>query len=73
MNRDESEREGLTLWEVIGSTLAAAIGVQNKANKERDFSRGRPGQFILAGLIFTTLFVIVVIGAVKLILSMTGA
>ncbi|NJN51140.1 MAG: DUF2970 domain-containing protein [Gammaproteobacteria bacterium] len=73
MADDKPERGGLTLWEVIGSTFAAVIGVQKKVNKERDFTHGRPSQFIVAGLIFTAVFVLVVYGVVKLILALTGA
>ena len=43
----------LTLLQVTGSVLAAGFGVQSKENKQRDFSRGKPLQFIAAGLIFT--------------------
>jgi Protein of unknown function (DUF2970) len=59
----------LTFWEVLGSTLAAAIGVQKKVNKERDFTRGNPVHFIIAGIIFTTIFVLAVVVVVKLVLS----
>ena len=68
MTDDKTDRDGLSFWELIGSTLAAAIGVQKKSNKERDFSRGRPLQFILAGVIFTALFVLAVVAVVQLVL-----
>jgi len=64
---DKTDRDGLSFWELVGSTLAAAIGVQKKANKERDFSRGRPLQFIVAGILFTTLFVLAVVAVVQLV------
>ena len=66
---DEPEQRPLTFWEVLGSTLAAAIGVQKKVNKERDFTRGNPLHFIIAGIIFTTVFVLAVVLVVKLVLS----
>ena len=59
----------ITWWQVIGSTLAAAIGVQKRANRERDFSRGRPMQFIVAGIVFTAMFVLIVVLVVRLVLS----
>ena len=68
MTDDKTDREGLSFWELVGSTLAAAIGVQKKSNKERDFSRGRPLQFIIAGILFTTLFVLAVVAVVQLVL-----
>jgi hypothetical protein len=49
-----SRRPGtLTLREVMGSVLAAGFGVQSKENKVRDFSHGRPLQFIVTGVTFT--------------------
>ena len=52
---------------VVRSTLAAAIGVQSKKNRERDFEEGNAGTFIVAGILFTVLFVatiVVVVSAV---------
>ena len=49
------------------STLAAAIGVQSKKNRERDFEEGNASTFIVAGILFTVLFVatiVVVVSAV---------
>ena len=57
-----------TAFEVMLSVMAAAIGVQNSKNRERDFSQGNPLVFIMAGLIFTVLFVLSVIGVVYLVL-----
>jgi len=50
--------------------LAAALGVQSGKNRSRDFSRGKPSHFILLGVIFTALFVIVLLAAVKLVLHL---
>lgn len=66
--RDEPARQSLSVWEVIGSTLAAAIGVQSSRNRERDFTRGKPWQFIAAGIIFTALFVLTIALVVTLVL-----
>ncbi|MBF8162640.1 DUF2970 domain-containing protein [Ectopseudomonas hydrolytica] len=60
----------LTLWEMLQSVLAAALGVQSGKNRSRDFGRGKPSHFILLGLMFTGLFVLVLLGAVKLILHL---
>lgn len=62
-------KQPLTFLEIVGSTFAAAIGVQSKANKKRDFSQGKPLQFIFAGLIFATIFVVSVIAVVRVVLS----
>nr|WP_051084053.1 DUF2970 domain-containing protein [Gilvimarinus chinensis] len=39
------------------STLAAAVGVQSHKNRERDFASGSIFPYILAGVIFTGLFI----------------
>lgn len=69
-DEDAEERSGgLTIWQLIGSAIAAAIGVQSSENRKRDFSKGKPGQFIAIGIVFTALFVLVMIGVVNLVLS----
>jgi len=63
------EKKPLSFLEILGSTFAAAIGVQSKANKQRDFSQGRPTQFIFAGIIFAAIFVVSVVAVVRTVLS----
>lgn len=70
-NQDkDSEQSPLTLREMLQSILAAALGVQSGKNRSRDFSRGKPSHFILLGVLFTALFVIVLLVTVKLILHL---
>ena len=52
------EKKGTGFWSVVQSVMAAGIGVQSRANKERDFNHGKPLHFIIGGLIGTVLFVI---------------
>ena len=54
---------------IIQSTLAAAIGVQSKKKRERDFEEGNAGAFIAAGIIFTALFITTVLGVVQWVLA----
>lgn len=63
------QRSRLSLGQMLGSTLAAALGVQSRANRERDFSRGKALHFILLGIAFTVAFVLAVLGVVNLVLS----
>ena len=68
---DDQQEEELgepSFLEVTMSVLAAALGVQNAKNRERDFTRGNPLVFIAAGLIFTVLFVLTLVGVVYLVL-----
>ena len=62
----------VTLWQVIKSTAAAAFGVQSEAARQRDFANGSAGRFIIAGLVFTAVFVVVLIVVVNLVLSQAG-
>lgn len=61
----QDEKQGLSALQVVGSVLAAALGVQSSRNRERDFKQGHFGVFIAAGIIFTALFV----GAVYLVVT----
>lgn len=65
-----AEESAPTLWQVIHSVLAAFFGVQSEKNRQRDFRRGKPWQYIVVGLIATALFVLLMIGLVKLVLRL---
>lgn len=52
------QSKGTGFWSVVQSVMAAGIGVQSRANKERDFTQGKPLHFIVGGLIGTILFVV---------------
>lgn len=69
---DTENSEPLTFWQVLGSTLAAAFGVQSSRNRKRDFSRGTARQFILMGIAFTAVFVVVMVLLVQAVLSLSG-
>jgi hypothetical protein len=67
IGHDEEGRLGPL--QVVGSVLAAALGVQSSRNRERDFRNGRFGVFIAAGIVFTALFVGSVYMVVTAVLS----
>jgi hypothetical protein len=46
-----------TILQTIKSVLAAFIGVQSDKNRKIDFEQGSLTSYIIAGLIFTILFV----------------
>lgn len=62
----------ITFLQVMLSVMSAFLGVQNKERRIRDFSYGTPRQFILAGIILTIVFVMILFSAVKLVLSLVG-
>lgn len=63
------DAQPISFWTVVASTLAAAIGVQSRANKERDFASGRVAPFIVAGLLFTVAFIAVLVTVVNLVIG----
>lgn len=69
---EKDDDKPLTLWEMLQSVLAAAIGVQSGKNRSRDFSRGKPSHFIILGVAFTLMFVLVIFAVVKLVLHLAG-
>ncbi|MDR5865694.1 DUF2970 domain-containing protein [Halomonas koreensis] len=48
------------MWQVIKSVLAAFFGVQKEARRREDFTRGRAGPFIAAGLVMGLALVILI-------------
>jgi hypothetical protein len=69
---DEQPPSPPTFWQMLHSVLAAALGVQSSKNRARDFSQGKPGHFIALGLFFTLVFVLILVGVVKLVLHLAG-
>ncbi len=57
----------LGFMEIVLSVFAAALGVQNSKNQERDFKNGSPVAFIVAGLIFTIIFVVTIVTIVSFV------
>jgi hypothetical protein len=57
-----------TLKQVIQSVLAALIGVQSEANRERDFEHGSLPSFLIVGVIATVLFILILVTIVAFIL-----
>jgi len=66
-SRSREDQAGLSLWQVICSVFAAGFGVQSKENKVRDFSSGRPHQFIIVGVLFTMAFMLGLIAIINII------
>ncbi|KAB0492139.1 DUF2970 domain-containing protein [Pseudomonas psychrophila] len=69
---DPAQNKPPTFWQVLHSVMAAAFGVQSAKNRTRDFSHGKPSQFLLLGLLFTGVFALTLFGIVKLVLYVAG-
>ena len=58
-----------TIFEVAKSVLAAFAGVQSDANREKDFTQGSLKIYVIAGIVFTVVFVGVIIFIVSAVLG----
>lgn len=67
--QDKPNDKAPNILQVIGSVLAAFVGIQNKKNKERDFKHGNHKVFIAVGIIMTLVFLISVLTVVQLVLA----
>ena len=61
-----------SLFDVLKSVLAAAFGVQSSEKHQRDFQHGKPSQYIIIGLLFTLVFILLVVGVVRLVMWLAG-
>lgn len=58
-----------TILQTIKSVLAAFIGVQSDKNRQIDFEQGSLKAYIIAGLIFTVAFILLIVFVVSKVLS----
>jgi hypothetical protein len=56
-------------WQVVGSVLAASFGVQSSKNRERDFKEGSFKTFVIAGILFTAIFIATIYLVVSTVLE----
>lgn len=66
---DNDENQKLGLRQIFASVIASFAGVQSDERRQRDFSKGRPRDFIIVGLIITLVFILTVWGVVELVTS----
>ena len=73
MTTEKSEKQKkITLFSFMGSIVAAWFGVQTKANRERDFEHGKFHHFVIGGISFAVLFILLVVGIVKVVMHFAG-
>lgn len=65
----DGSEETMSLWETTQSVLFAMLGVQKSKNAKRDFTKGKASHFIIIGIAFGILFVLIVALCVNVILS----
>jgi hypothetical protein len=72
-NKEEHTRhKRITPFSFMSSIFAAAFGVQSNKNRERDFEHGKFHHFIIGGIVFAVLFILLVVGIVKLVMHYAG-
>lgn len=57
------------ILKIMQSVLAGAIGVQSNRRREEDFSSQSPWPYIIAGVLFTAIFVAGLIVVVQLVIA----
>ena len=64
--------KGTGIRAILQSALASAFGVQSRKNQDRDFQKGRPADFVIAGIVGTLLFITVLVVVVNIVLGASG-
>lgn len=74
MNTEKPEQhKKITPFSFMGSIVAAWFGVQTRENRERDFQHGKFHHFVIGGIIFAVLFVLLVVVMVKVVMHFATA
>ncbi|MCK5666336.1 MAG: DUF2970 domain-containing protein [Thiotrichaceae bacterium] len=68
INDKTNKTKKITPLSFMGSIIAAWFGVQTKTNRERDFEHGKFHHFVIGGIVFAVLFVLFVVGIVKVVM-----
>lgn len=68
-SRNQDDDKPLTFFQMLGSVLAAFIGIQSEKNRERDFKKMKPHHVLIAGLLLVAVFMGTVIAIVSSILA----
>ena len=56
-------------WQLIKSVMGAMVGIQSEKQRHEDFSTSSPLPFILVGVLFTLLFVVILWTIVSWVLA----
>lgn len=55
--REAQAGASMNLWQTVQSVAASLFGVQSSRNRHRDFERGKPGHFVIVGVVMLGLFI----------------
>ncbi len=62
----------VTFLTILQSVFFSFIGVQNNANRKRDFESGKFWHFFIAGIIFVVIFMLSIWLGVKYLIATSG-
>lgn len=68
----EENKKAPSLLDVTKSVLWGMLGVQKLDNYKRDFSQGKPWQYIVIGLVAVAIFIGTLITVVRIVMNMAG-
>ena len=68
-NEKPDTPQHIPFWRVVVSVIQAGFGVQHPSNRERDFKHGKLMPFLVAALLFVSIFVLILLAVVKMVLS----
>ncbi|WP_082140318.1 DUF2970 domain-containing protein [Halomonas sp. PR-M31] len=54
------------MWDVVKSVLAAFFGVQQDQRRRKDFEQGKPGAFIIVGILLALVMVAIVFAIARM-------
>ena len=66
-------QQSTSLWTVIKSVLAAFFGVQSGKQHAEDFTKGKPSQYIIVGLLGALVMVVLLVILVRVVMYLAGA
>jgi hypothetical protein len=65
------EKQEVTFLTILQSVFSSFVGIQNNANRKRDFESGKFWQFFAAGLIFVLVFILGISLTVRYLIATT--
>lgn len=65
----ESSGKKPSFFQLVGSILSGAVGVQSSKNRERDFQGNSIMPYVVGGIIFTALFIGTIVTVINLLVD----
>lgn len=66
------QQKNVSALAVMKSVVAASFGVQTKGSRERDFEQGKFHHFVICGIVFAILFVLLLVVLVNIVMHFAG-